>query len=341
MNCRECQRDMSPCLDGRLPSGRRSVVMQHLKTCEECNQLWGEFQRAQELVLRLPVRGVGPDFHQRLWDRIKAGEGSPEAVFREPMPWLTKSRYVFTGAAAVALLLVMLNGWFPGTRQGSLLEDSELITGLTPTPVSESKPLVPAMLAQEAAKAVARDYRTLNLSLRRLEQLPPDRLDESTLRIICDSAGAVKDVARFLLWMHRSQHLGLPREMEFKLRFAESSLDVSKLKLIRNPQELTDTLSPVIVQLRSLELLPRQIMVRPVYAWEEQHEFEMRIGELLRQDREFLEYLHIQFPGQSALLFPKLELSNGNLGNRSTVRPRFFFGRIERVFFAPTPKTGK
>ncbi len=119
MNCRECQRDMSPCLDGRLPSGRRSVVMEHLEACEECTKLWGEFQQAQELVLRMPVRPVSPDFHTRLWERIKAGEGTPQAVFAEPMPLAAKARYVLIGAAAAALLLVFINGWMPGTGEGT------------------------------------------------------------------------------------------------------------------------------------------------------------------------------------------------------------------------------
>ncbi len=151
MNCRECQRDMSPCLDGRLPSGRRSVVMEHLEACEECAKLWGEFQQAQELVLRMPVRPVSPDFHTRLWERIKAGEGTPQAVFAEPMPLATKARYVLIGAAAAALLLVFINGWMPATGGST---DTEFVAD--PEPFGDpsvlmasdnSFPFVPSMLA--------------------------------------------------------------------------------------------------------------------------------------------------------------------------------------------------
>lgn len=105
MNCNTCRYELSQCLDGRLPSGRRTVVMQHVSECEACASFWNEMQAAQRLTLRLPREEVGADFRERLFERIGAGEGSPEAMFRDPVPVMAKVRYAFTGAAAAAAML--------------------------------------------------------------------------------------------------------------------------------------------------------------------------------------------------------------------------------------------
>ena len=106
MNCTTCQYELSMCLDGRLPSGRRSVVMQHVDGCEGCSEFWNELQAAQKLALLLPREKVSDGFREQLWERIRSGEGTPEAVFHEPVPMLAKARYVLTGAAAAAAVLV-------------------------------------------------------------------------------------------------------------------------------------------------------------------------------------------------------------------------------------------
>lgn len=40
MNCNTCRFELSQCLDGRLASGRRAIVMQHAADCEECAAFW-------------------------------------------------------------------------------------------------------------------------------------------------------------------------------------------------------------------------------------------------------------------------------------------------------------
>jgi hypothetical protein len=106
MNCNTCRYELSQCLDGRLPSGRRTVVLQHAEACADCGTFWTELQSAQRLSLQLqPVR-VSEGFRDQLWERIRAGEGSPEAIFHEPIPLLTKVRYALTGAAAAAAVLL-------------------------------------------------------------------------------------------------------------------------------------------------------------------------------------------------------------------------------------------
>lgn len=107
MNCRTCQHELSEYLDGRLASGRRTQVLDHLAECAECARAWRELERAQAAVQRLPRHHTGPDFRERLFARIEAGEGTPLAVFREPIPVLAKVRYTLSGAAAAAALLVV------------------------------------------------------------------------------------------------------------------------------------------------------------------------------------------------------------------------------------------
>ena len=89
MNCSTCRYELSQCLDGRLPSGRRTLVLQHAESCSECGAFWTELQAAQQLTLQLHQPRVSPGFRDQLWERIRAGEGTPEAVFHEPVPLLT------------------------------------------------------------------------------------------------------------------------------------------------------------------------------------------------------------------------------------------------------------
>ncbi len=110
MNCNTCRYELSQCLDGRLASGRRAVVMQHVDRCEVCTAFWAELQAAQQLSLQLPKERVSEGFRDQLWERIRAGEGTPDAVFHEPVPMWTKARYLLTGAAAAAAVL-MMSSW--------------------------------------------------------------------------------------------------------------------------------------------------------------------------------------------------------------------------------------
>ena len=59
MSCHTIQHDLSQCLDGRLPSGRRKVVMDHVAGCDTCSQFWTELQRAQELGLADSLHKLG------------------------------------------------------------------------------------------------------------------------------------------------------------------------------------------------------------------------------------------------------------------------------------------
>ncbi|MFK7738741.1 MAG: anti-sigma factor [Planctomycetota bacterium] len=137
MNCSTCRHELSQCLDGRLPSGRRTVVLQHAETCSECGSFWRELQAAQDLTLSLRQIEVSSDFREGLWDRIRAGEGTPTAVLEESVSVGTKLRYAATGAAAAAVLLLGLTFVRGGTGNGG---DATLDRGSIATTASLNAP---------------------------------------------------------------------------------------------------------------------------------------------------------------------------------------------------------
>lgn len=99
---------LSECLDGRLPSRRREALLEHIDACASCRRTYEELQNAQDLILRTPRESVGANFRDGLWQRIRAGEGTPEHALRSPIPWASKIRYVATGAAAAAVVIASL-----------------------------------------------------------------------------------------------------------------------------------------------------------------------------------------------------------------------------------------
>lgn len=208
MNCRTSQYELSQCLDGRLPSGRRSLVMAHVADCQPCARFWAELQRAQELVLRLPRQQVSRGFREALWERIEAGEGTPAAILQESVPLATKARYVLTGAAAAALLVVAVRiaGGQPAPPNTTELARKEqpethaaalhgevaqtepapprplpphadaLAGALLPTagPMAAFERLTPGLMAREAATQFRESFSTASWYANRLARQRPD-----------------------------------------------------------------------------------------------------------------------------------------------------------------------
>jgi hypothetical protein len=212
MNCSTCRYELSQCLDGRLPSGRRTLVLQHAESCSECGAFWTELQAAQQLTLHLHRPRVSPGFRDQLWERIRAGEGTPEAVFHEPVPLLTKLRYALTGAAAAAALLATAM-WisrdpqpqpserlvardpaqptpqvvFPGDVQPApsglvsnhatrVVDDHDAYFDRVPADplLASSTRLTFALVATETAKQLDQCHATATMALRRFEQDPAE-----------------------------------------------------------------------------------------------------------------------------------------------------------------------
>lgn len=109
MDRKRIERELSLHLDGRLPSGRREAILDHLADDPESARVFAEMDRASELARSLPGQVVSPNFARDLWDRVRSGEGTPDASFREPLPLLVKTRYVLAGAAAAALVILGVN----------------------------------------------------------------------------------------------------------------------------------------------------------------------------------------------------------------------------------------
>ncbi len=297
MNCNTCRFELSQCLDGRLPSGRRALVMQHVDECAGCARYWEEMQAAQALVLRLPSQRVGADFRDRLWARIEAGEGTPDAVFREPVPMLTKVRYALTGAAAAAAVLLAAT-WLRGEREtppsdavriagahqdqspdavvaeagvagagvagpGTLVRDARrdaaTMNAETLSFVTPAQPLTADLVAVEAAKQLEQRHADVNWAIQRLRKAPEDH---ATLRRAFDSAGEFREFGTLLLTLRDRDRLSFrDSEVDADLRVAVSLLDERRLQL-----RDIDTLRSVVadaVRSDRLGRIARTIRVQP------------------------------------------------------------------------------
>jgi hypothetical protein len=139
---------LSEAMDGRLPSRRREKILEHLGSCASCRATWDGMHAARNTLFRLPGERVGNDFAQGLWQRIEAGEGTPEHALDAPIPWPSKVRYLATGAAAAAAVLIVFSSVFSGlggstsrpnggtTNQGvderSVARADEVLSGVDP-----------------------------------------------------------------------------------------------------------------------------------------------------------------------------------------------------------------
>lgn len=252
MNCRTCHYELSQCLDARLPSGRRAIVMQHVTECETCAKFWDELQRAQELVLQLPRHRTGEDFRAQLFARIQTGEGTPPAVFMEPVPMLSKLRYALTGAAAAAALLTALTmlrkdgaSSDTGTNLASAVlpkaaqnrsaltvrdhgEDSNpslpalaSLAALVP-PLPMVRELTPDLVAIAAAREFQSCFTWANNNVARLQA----RGNDTDVRIVWEHTRTMQDMGRLLLALLRDHQVSFAdQELQAQLNAMVATLD--------------------------------------------------------------------------------------------------------------------
>lgn len=237
MSCHRYQSQLSLNLDGRLSSARRESLMQHVDSCDVCSRFWNELQAAQRLAMRLPQQQVSADFRSSLFERIHAGEGTPEAVFREPIPTTTKVRYLLSGAAAAAALLLVFDLW-----RGPIDNQDFNVGGGTEQvadnggPGTFLRPLSPASLAEISAQTVAHGVNDLRQRQRSLsnrlasEPLPQLRQQmEPKLRALRGSAHAMR-------WMSEKRIIGMPADLRAAFDTVEEV--VSSVQGAKNRQEL-------------------------------------------------------------------------------------------------------
>jgi anti-sigma factor RsiW len=298
MNCNTCRFELSQCLDGRLPSGRRTLVMEHAAACTECGTFWAELQAAQRLTLQLQRPRVSAEFRDALWQRIQAGEGTPEAVFREPVPMLAKLRYGASGAAAAAAALLCITWLTPkdGSPMSQQSASEQLVARSTPTesprpamiattggsgtgsqgngmwhqaaPPIDQAPLFSSterltfnLFAVEAAKQLDRRHAAATIALRRLDE---NQAGEGVaVQQVLENADEFQVFAELLLDLReRKQLYFIDSDVEPDLRFAVNTLGLSK-HAARNLQTVQTIVAPALRSSR-LASVSRTLLTPPL-----------------------------------------------------------------------------
>lgn len=235
---------LSQFLDGRLPAGQREQLLERIAEDAEAARLLEEMECAQDLARSLPVHRVGRSFSETLWDRIRSGEGTPEAVFREHLPVWTRLRYVASGAVAAAMLIAAVQVLVPNGKQPAAEPRPEAVEVATMTPPAVADdggarhrlrpvrsgyapvfaPILPETVAQagqvECVQAVASLQRRAPRLEERLVEVPPRQL----VGELVPEIGRVRGSARIIRWMQSENLLSLPAEFETTLTETENIL---------------------------------------------------------------------------------------------------------------------
>lgn len=317
MNCNTCRYELSQCLDGRLPSGRRAVVMQHVDRCEVCASFWAELQAAQQLTLQLPKERVSEGFRDQLWERIRAGEGTPDAVFHEPVPVFTKVRYLLTGAAAAAAVLV-LGSWlrgdgkpsvtdrpetnqiaeaprdnpnalrprdaaanhaanFPSNGRQRFVQSGSDPRDQTPAMFASAQRLTPDLVAVEAARQFEQRYDSANRHLLLLDGAAASARDAVVGRLF-DEAEDLHTFAEVLLELRDDDRVSFhDAEVGADLRLTANLLRQGQLQQ-RSLDTVRQFVAPALRQSRRLASIAQQIRVRPSLDPHEEQEVLVRLN---------------------------------------------------------------
>jgi hypothetical protein len=241
MRCSQAEHLLSLNLDGRLSSGQRRVLSEHLAGCERCASVDRELNEARDLALSLPMQRPSEGFREELWERIRSGEGTPEAVFREPIPLATKVRYFTTGAAAAGLLILAAHTLRPRSvatpvpEARSSRSAQPLAAGLAPV-----VPATPDRLASLVADGYTEAVQKLHAKARALEasQVPPEGLE--TLR---EQADRARRFAGLLRWMVDGKYLLLLQDDAASLRAIEMLGE--QVYALRDADSLRRVLQPI------------------------------------------------------------------------------------------------
>lgn len=285
MNCKTCNHELSLCLDGRLPSGRRALVMEHVAACAACDAAWTAMQGVQRLTLQLPPVRVSDGFREQLWQRIQAGEGTPEAVFHEPIAWRTKIRYTLTGAVAAAAALLVVTVWSRSGHEAAVAPHVEqarseqvrserpLASEIAParlTPratVVDTNPLFAAgqrlttdLVAVEAAKQLEQRHAAANGVLAALDKGLVD--PTAGVRQVRDNANEFRAIGELLLDMSdRGRLIFTDNQVDVDLRVA-----INLLRQNRLANSSVDTVRSVVGEAMSsprLQNVSRRISIVP------------------------------------------------------------------------------
>ncbi|MEZ5987563.1 MAG: hypothetical protein R3F30_00250 [Planctomycetota bacterium] len=106
MDCKRARNTMQEALDQRLKAAELKGFQEHVLACQACRQDYGRLRSLRQWTRALPQEPVARDFSARLFARIRAGEGSPDAIFAAPIPALRQARVFLSGALTAAALLL-------------------------------------------------------------------------------------------------------------------------------------------------------------------------------------------------------------------------------------------
>lgn len=313
MNCRTAHYELSLCLDGRLPSGKRALLMEHVDGCEPCAAIWKDLQAAQSLALRLPKQRVSSGFRDQLWERIQSGEGTPDAVFREPVPLASKVRYLLAGAAAAAAVLFALDVLQPApdkVRGASDNATQPRLVARGETMPAENQPsaafaslapLTPDLLAREAALQFRNNYVQANSQLAVLEGRPVQSSGEPAdpmVRSVCDHAVQMHDLGSVLLRLREDEHVTFSNpQIDAELRMMVQLLDEERLHRA-DMDTVRTVVAPALRRVHRIAALPEDLRVRGIWTPAERQQVLMRIS----IDRpQVIGRLFYVMPGQSVI----------------------------------------
>ena len=301
MNCRTCQHELSEFLDGRLGSGRRAQALDHMSSCEPCSLHWRELEAAQQLASRLPRQRVGSDFRERLFARIESGEGTPQAVFAEPVSVGARIRYMFVGAAAAAAALfvitllqrgdarpvesgtppVVASQQQPAPRAteprpaqlASTGSDAPYVASAEASPLaprrqeslmSAVKPLTSDLLAVETARQFEQRHKWTSHCLSLLDN---GMADEAMVGKICDDAESLGRLGGVLAELRDARCLSFgDPQVDSDLRVFVTLLDRDRMRQQgRSLQSVREVVAPALRNSNSLSRLTTALSVTPSF----------------------------------------------------------------------------
>lgn len=238
------EHELSQFLDGRLPSGRREQLLERIAEDPEAARLLEEMEQAQALAQSLSMPRVGRSFSESLWQRIRSGEGTPEAVFREPLPLWTKARYVASGALAAAAMIAavhLLTGneaTDPRSPESAGRTTEVASADADPQPDSARRlrpvenPLsapvftriTPAAVAQAGQFECVQAVSDLQDHAPRIQERLPAAEPRAIVVELAPVVGRARGSAHLIRWMQQEKLVTLPTEFDTTLALTERIL---------------------------------------------------------------------------------------------------------------------